>query len=83
MAKRPEIDLDAMLLEAMPKLPGNRCTICVALDQLSDDETGRRIRAAINERETYTSDGLVRILVALGCEVTRSSMERHRRMRHG
>lgn len=81
MAKRPEIDLDALLLEAMPRPAGYQCLVCAALDRL-DDSVRDRIRAAINDKTTYTAGGMANVLTALGHKASRSSMERHRRQGH-
>ncbi len=81
MAKRPEIDLDALLLEAMPRPTGYQCLICAALDKL-DDSVRDRVRAAINDKATYTAQGMANVLIAFGHKASRSSMERHRRLGH-
>lgn len=81
MAKRPDIDLDALLLEAMPKPSGYQCLVCSALERL-DDSVRDRVRAAINDKSTYTAMGMANVLTALGHKTSRSSMERHRRQGH-
>ena len=81
MAKRPEIDLDALLREAMPKQTGYQCRVCAALELL-DDSIREQVRAAINDRNTYTAQGMANVLTALGHKLSRASLERHRRQGH-
>jgi len=71
------VDIDELLAGAGPIRVGARCKVCVALAKL-DDKDAAKMSAAIENRDSYTAQGLARVFEALGHQVSRPSVERHR-----
>lgn len=77
---QPEINIDDLLAANVRRAAGPSCTVCIALASLSDDMRAK-LDAAVANRNTYTSRGLVTVINALVVEelhVTRSAVDRHR-----
>lgn len=67
------------LLAANGRLkPGGICSVRLALDDL-DKPTTDKLRAALADTRGYSATGLSNVFRALGQDVGRGAVERHRR----
>ena len=69
--------IDELLSEAGHRRPGPRCKVCLALLALEAKDRAK-MSTAIGDRDTYTAVGIARVFHALGQQVSRPSVERHR-----
>ena len=72
------MDIDALLNANVKKKSGTACMAGVALAKL-DKATRAKVEAALLDREHYTADGIASVFTALGSEMSRAPVERHRR----
>ena len=69
--------IDELLGEAGHRRPGPRCKVCRALLALEVKDRAKMSKA-IGDRDNYTTIGIARVFHALGHQVSRPSVERHR-----
>lgn len=72
------MDIDELLNANQKKKSGTACMAGVALAKL-DKATRAKVEAALADRERYTADGIASVFTALGSEMSRAPVERHRR----
>lgn len=72
------MDIDELLNANTKAKPGGRCMVGTVLGKL-DKPTRAKLEAALADRERFSADGLAAVFCALGHEMSRSPVERHRR----
>lgn len=71
-------DIDALLDANAKAKPGGRCMVGTALAKL-DAATVTKLTAALADRERFSAQGLAKVFTALGGDMSRAPVERHRR----
>jgi hypothetical protein len=72
------VDIDALLSVNTRAKPGSKCMVGVALGKL-DKPTRTKVEQALDDRERFAADGIAAVFKALGHDMSRSPVERHRR----
>lgn len=71
-------DIDALLSAHTKSRPGGQCLVGLALAKM-DAPTRAKIMAALDDRDRFGAEGLGKVLRALGHDMSRAPVERHRR----
>ena len=72
------MDIDKLLAANGKARPGGKCMVGVALGKL-DKPTRTKVEQALDDRDRFAADGIAAVFKALGHDMSRSPVERHRR----
>jgi hypothetical protein len=76
----PAPDIADLLAQHRKARRGGRCLVGIALERMEGDpDTRTAILAAMADRDSFAADGLAKVFGALGHEMSRAPVERHRR----
>jgi hypothetical protein len=74
----PSPSVDELLAQHRKARRGSRCLVGIALERMESD-TRTAILAAMADRDSFGAEGLAKVFGALGYEMSRAPVERHRR----
>jgi hypothetical protein len=75
------VDIDELLSVNTRAKPGSKCMVGVALGKLGPigEPTRTKVEQALDDRDRFAADGIAAVFKALGHDMSRSPVERHRR----